>query len=108
MLRILVHISNALRVVGIDVRRKLFRTVHQAFGGNLECVVSGGAPISEETIKTLDEFGIQVLNKALRKSLVSNLRGNCAFRSATDAQAHRAKYARLRRELRRAGETHGA
>lgn len=62
LLRILVHISNALRVVGIDVRRKLFRTVHQAFGGNLECVVSGGAPISEETIKTLDEFGIQVLN----------------------------------------------
>ena len=47
-------------------------------------------------------------HKALRKSLMSNLRGNCAFRSATDAQAHRAKYARLRRELRRAGEMHGA
>lgn len=47
-------------------------------------------------------------HKALRKSLMSNLRGNCAFRSATDAQAHRAKYARLRRELREAGETHGA
>lgn len=47
-------------------------------------------------------------HKALRKSLMCNLRGNCAFRSATDAQAHRAKYARLRRELRRAGETHGA
>jgi len=47
-------------------------------------------------------------HKLLRKSLMSNLRGNCAFRSATDAQTHRAKYARLRRELRRAGETHGA
>ena len=47
-------------------------------------------------------------HKALRKCLMSNLRGNCAFRSATDAQAHRAKYARLRRELREAGETHGA
>ena len=47
-------------------------------------------------------------HKALRKSLMCNLRGNCAFRSATDAQAHRAKYARLRRELREAGETHGA
>ena len=46
--------------------------------------------------------------RALRKSLMCNLRGNCAFRSATDAQAHRAKHARLRRELRRAGETHGA
>ena len=46
--------------------------------------------------------------KALRKSLMSNLCGNCAFRSATDAQTHRAKYARLRRELREAGETHGA
>ena len=47
-------------------------------------------------------------HKALRKSLMCNLRGNCAFRSATDAQAHRAKYARLRRELKRAGEMHGA
>ena len=47
-------------------------------------------------------------HKALRKYLMSNLRGNCAFRSASDAQAHRAKYARLRRELRRAGEEHGA
>jgi len=47
-------------------------------------------------------------HKALRKSLMSSLHGNCAFRSATDAQAHRAKYARLRRELREAGEMHGA
>ncbi|MBQ7886667.1 MAG: hypothetical protein IJ313_07215 [Clostridia bacterium] len=47
-------------------------------------------------------------HKALRKSLMSNLRGNCAFRTATDAQAHRDKHARLRREQRRAGETHGA
>lgn len=46
--------------------------------------------------------------KALRKSLMSNLCGNCAFRTATDAQTHRAKYARLRRELREAGEMHGA
>ena len=47
-------------------------------------------------------------HKALRKRLMSNLHGNCAFRSATDAQAHRAKYAQLRRELREAGEMHGA
>ena len=47
-------------------------------------------------------------HKALRKCLMSNLRGNCAFRSATDAQVHRAKYARLRRELKEAGEMHGA
>ncbi len=47
-------------------------------------------------------------HKALRKSLMANLRGNCAFRSATEAQAHREKHARLRREQRRAGETHGA
>ena len=46
-------------------------------------------------------------HKALRKSLMGNLRGNCAFRTATDAQAHREKHAQLRRELRRAGETHG-
>ena len=47
-------------------------------------------------------------HKSLRKSLMSSLHGNCAFRTATDAQAHRAKYTRLRRELREAGEMHGA
>jgi len=47
-------------------------------------------------------------HKALRKSLMSNLRGNCAFRTTIDAQVHRDRHARLRRELRRAGETHGA
>ena len=47
-------------------------------------------------------------HKELRKSLMSNLRGNCAFRSDLDAQAHRDKYARLRNEQRKAGEEHGA
>ncbi len=47
-------------------------------------------------------------HKALRRSLMNNLRGNCAFRTATDAQAHREKHAQMRREQRRAGETHGA
>ena len=46
-------------------------------------------------------------HKALRKSLMGNLRGNCAFRYESEAQAHRDKYARLRREQRRAGETYG-
>ena len=47
-------------------------------------------------------------HKALRKSLMSNLRGNCAFRTATDARAHRDKHAQLRRDQRKAGEKHGA
>lgn len=62
LLRNLVRISNILRVAGVDIRKKLFRTVREALGGNLECIVSGGAPISEATIKMLDDFGIQVLN----------------------------------------------
>ena len=44
MLR-MIKVSNFLRKFGIDLRRKLFKSALAAFGGNLELVVCGGAPI---------------------------------------------------------------
>lgn len=62
LLQGLVAVSNVLRHLGIDLRKQLFKSVHEAFGGRLECIISGGAPIESNTIKTLDDFGIAVLN----------------------------------------------
>ncbi len=57
----LVGISNALCKCGIDVRRKLFKKIIDAFGGNLEILVIGGAPVNEKCVIGFHDFGINVL-----------------------------------------------
>ena len=61
-LRLLVRISDVLLKCGIDLRRKLFKSVLDSLGGNLEVIVSGGAPLNEETVRAFRSFGITVLN----------------------------------------------
>ena len=57
-----IKISNTLLKFGIDVRRKLFKEVHEALGGNLELFICGGAPLSEKIAFELTSMGINVLN----------------------------------------------
>ncbi|OXN00172.1 AMP-binding protein [Bifidobacterium vansinderenii] len=57
-----IRVSNALRLIGIDRRRKFFKPVLKALGGNLSMVVSGGAPLAHETESFLDAIGIDVKN----------------------------------------------
>ena len=61
-LRILIKISNALLKCKIDLRKVFFRSVIAAFGGNLNLIVSGGAPIDPKYIHAFHSFGITVLN----------------------------------------------
>lgn len=56
-----VKLSNALRKVGIDRRRDLFHDIHEAFGGNLQKIVCGGAPIRAEIGEFFDAIGITML-----------------------------------------------
>ena len=60
LLRFMMKVSNALRHVGIDLRRKLFKDVLGAFGGNIRKIVSGGAPLNPEMMKEFDSFGITI------------------------------------------------
>ncbi len=57
----LVRMSNGLMKCGIDVRRKLFKKIIEAFGGNLEILVIGGAPINENCVIGFHNFGVNVL-----------------------------------------------
>ncbi len=57
----LLFISNILCKCGIDIRRKLFKKIIDAFGGNLEILVIGGAPINENCVIGFHDFGINVL-----------------------------------------------
>jgi len=55
-------ISAGLRKVGIDMRRTLFKDVLNAFGGQLEMIICGGAALKQDIIDTFEAFGIVVLN----------------------------------------------
>lgn len=54
-------ISNALRKVGIDVRRKIFKSVLDNFGGNLKAFISGAAAINPEVSKGFRDLGIHFI-----------------------------------------------
>lgn len=62
MLKFMIVISNFLRKIGIDLRKKFFKSVHDAFGGNLEEIVCGGAPLRPEIGKFFDSIGIDLYN----------------------------------------------
>lgn len=62
LLRRMMKISNALRKVGIDLRKKLFADVTDKFGGNLEMIICGGAALNQDIIDTFDAIGITILN----------------------------------------------
>ena len=61
-LRILIAISDTLLKCKIDLRKVFFKSVISAFGGNLNLIVSGGAPIDPKYIHAFKSFDITVLN----------------------------------------------
>ncbi|MDD4493511.1 MAG: AMP-binding protein [Eubacteriales bacterium] len=61
-LRKFIAISIALLKIKIDLRRILFSSVCKSFGGKLEFIISGGAPLQDKYVKGFRELGIQVLN----------------------------------------------
>lgn len=50
--------SNALRRVGVDMRKVFFKDIHEVFGGNLKKIICGGAPIRPEISEFFDSIGI--------------------------------------------------
>ncbi len=53
-------ISNFLLKFGIDIRRKVFKQIISALGGELRLVISGGAAADPKISKGFNEFGIEV------------------------------------------------
>ena len=56
-----VKVSNLMRKIGIDKRRYFFKPILDKFGGNLNQIVCGGAPLSKEVAKTLTSYGIDIV-----------------------------------------------
>ena len=62
LLRKMMKVSNGMRKVGIDLRRKLFKSVLAAFGGELEMIICGGASLNQDIIDTFEAIGVTILN----------------------------------------------
>ncbi len=62
LLRRMMKLSNSMRKIGIDARRKMFQSVTAAFGGKLEMIICGGAALNQDIIDTFDALGITILN----------------------------------------------
>lgn len=61
-LKAMIKISNLLLKLGIDVRRKLFKSVIDGLGGNLYKFVCGGAPVRSEIGEFFESIGIVFMN----------------------------------------------
>lgn len=62
LLRMLIGLSNFLRMLRIDARKKLLAQVLSAFGGKLEQIIVGGAPIDRSYMERYRQIGINLLN----------------------------------------------
>ena len=61
LIETMTKVTNGARKVGIDLRRIVFKQILNAFGGNLEILVSGGAPLNADMVKAFSNFGILLL-----------------------------------------------
>ena len=57
----MIHLTNALKVVGVDIKRKVFAEIHENLGGNLRIIVSAAAPIDAKIGKWVEDIGIVFL-----------------------------------------------
>ncbi len=58
----MMKISNGLCKIGIDVRRKLFKSILAAFGGEIKMIISGGAALNSDMVDFFNGVGISTLN----------------------------------------------
>lgn len=61
ILRSMIKMSNALLKVGIDIRHVLFKSVTDAFGGNLKFLMCGGALLRPDLGDFFESIGIPVV-----------------------------------------------
>ncbi len=61
MVTSLMHMTNALKAAGVDVKRKVFKEIYQGLGGKLRIIVSAAAPIDKKIGKWFQDLGILFL-----------------------------------------------
>ena len=59
-LKIGIIASGTMKAAGVDFRRRIFADVLDAFGGRLEKIICGGAPLDPLMIEAFENFGISI------------------------------------------------
>ena len=62
ILKSMIKTSNMLLKIGIDLRKQLFKSIHNSFGGNIEYIICGGAYLDQKYITFFRSIGINILN----------------------------------------------
>ena len=57
----MIHVTNALKLVGIDIKKKVFAEIYDNLGGNIRIIVSAAAPIDKKISKRIEDIGIEFL-----------------------------------------------
>lgn len=52
--------AGTMKAAGVDFRRKIFAEVLDAFGGRLEKIICGGAPLDPLMIEAFENFGVSI------------------------------------------------
>lgn len=61
LINTLLHITNALNCIHIDIRRKIYKPIIDNLGGKLRLILYGGAPMEKSTVIGLSGFGISMV-----------------------------------------------
>ena len=59
-LKAAIKTSRGMMKVGVDMRRTLFKSVLDSFGGRLDHIICGGAKLNPDLITAFEDFGISV------------------------------------------------
>ncbi len=57
----MIHVTNALKSVGVDIKKKVFAEIYENLGGKLRIIVSAAAPIDVKIGRWIQDIGISFL-----------------------------------------------
>lgn len=57
----MIHVTNALKTVNVDIKKKVFAEIYENLGGKIRIIVSAAAPIDAKVGKWVQDIGISFL-----------------------------------------------
>ena len=61
MVNSMIHVTNALKSMGVDIKKKVFAEIYENLGGKIRIIVSAAAPIDPKIGKWIQDIGISFL-----------------------------------------------
>ncbi|MBR2744234.1 MAG: AMP-binding protein [Clostridia bacterium] len=61
MVNSMIHVTNAIKTIGIDLKKRVFKEIFDNFGGRLRIIVSAAAPVDPKVGKWVQDIGITFL-----------------------------------------------